>query len=417
MRNFELRVAWRHLLTGHGQTELTVGAVAVGVLLVVFLSSLINGLQIGLVEDVVGSIPHITVEAATPGAKPLWRVPGRGGEGGILVSKLEKMATQKRKVQQWRRTADAITRLPGVDSLAPTAEGSGFAARGAKNIGAVIMGVVPNEQMRVGSLKNRIIEGDFAKVDQQNAAIGVKMADDIGAGIGSRIRVTSNEGVTQTFRVAAIFDLGVQQANESWVYMGLPAAQGLLKIGKDVTTINVRAHDIYSASRIADEIRSFSPLLVTSWMESNKAFLDTLTAQNSAALIIQGMTLLASAFGVASVMIVFVVQKSRDIGILKSMGATSRQIQKIFVLEGLGVGLGGAVLGSALGTGLCFMVQNTFLPGQMFGGKPATLVPMNWDISYVMAASVVAVAVGLTSSVVPARRAARLDPVEAIRHG
>lgn len=390
---------------------------AVGVLLVVFLSSLINGLQIGLVEDVVGSIPHITVEAATPGAKPLWRVPGRGGEGGILVSKLEKMATQKRKVQQWRRTADAITRLPGVDSLAPTAEGSGFAARGAKNIGAVIMGVVPNEQMRVGSLKNRIIEGDFAKVDQQNAAIGVKMADDIGAGIGSRIRVTSNEGVTQTFRVAAIFDLGVQQANESWVYMGLPAAQGLLKIGKDVTTINVRAHDIYSASRIADEIRSFSPLLVTSWMESNKAFLDTLTAQNSAALIIQGMTLLASAFGVASVMIVFVVQKSRDIGILKSMGATSRQIQKIFVLEGLGVGLGGAVLGSALGTGLCFMVQNTFLPGQMFGGKPATLVPMNWDISYVMAASVVAVAVGLTSSVVPARRAARLDPVEAIRHG
>jgi lipoprotein-releasing system permease protein len=191
----------------------------------------------------------------------------------------------------------------------------------------------------------------------------------------------------------------------------------MLKIGKDITTINVRGRDLFSANRIANQIRTFTSLKVSSWMESNKAFLDTLKAQNSAALIIQTMTLLASAFGVASVMIVFVVQKSRDIGILKSMGATARQIQIIFMLEGLGVGVGGALLGSAIGTGLCFIVQNTFLPGETFGGKPASLVPMAWNIKYVMEASLVAIIVGLMSSVIPARRAAKLDPVEAIRHG
>ena len=417
MLKFELKVAWRHLLTSHGQTELTVGAVAVGVLLVVFLSSLINGLQIGLIEDVVGSIPHVAVEAATPSAKPLAAVPGQGGLRGEVITKIERMSAQKRKIEQWERTIGTIGRVSGVSAAAPMVEGSGFAMRGAKKVGAIILGVLPAKQIRVVSLKNRIVEGDFLKVDQQNAAIGVKMADDLGATLGSRIRVTSEEGVTQTFRVVCIFDLGFEQANKSWVYVGLSAAQALLKLGKNVTTINIRARRIFDANRIARQIATFAPLQITSWMETNKAFLDTLQAQNSAALIIQGMTLLASAFGVASVMIVFVVQKQRDIGILKSMGATSRQVQKIFVLEGLGVGLGGALLGSGLGTGLCFLAANVFIPGQTFGGKPATFVPMKWDVIYVLAASAVAVVVGLLSSIVPAGRAAKLSPVEVIRRG
>ncbi|MCE5197901.1 MAG: ABC transporter permease [Armatimonadota bacterium] len=417
MSKFEFKVAWRHLLTSHGQTELTMGAVAVGVLLVVFLSSLINGLQVGLIEDVVGSIPHITVEASTPGATPLWKIPGKGGVGGLVVTKLEKMSTQKRKIRQWQRVSDTISQLPGVEAVAPTVEGSGFVSRGVKNQGIIIIGILPSEQMRVMSLKNRVLEGDISKVDQQNAAIGVKLADDIGATIGSRIRLTSDAGITQTYKVAAIFDMGIDQANDAWVYTGLRSAQALLNVGKDVTTINVRSKSIFTADKVADQIKSFSPLLVTSWMDSNKAFLDTLRSQNTAAVIIQAMTLLASAFGVASVMIVFVVQKARDIGILKSMGATARQIQGIFVLEGLGVGIGGALLGAGIGTGLCFLVQNLYLPGETFGGKPATIIPMQWDISYVLAASAVAIAVGLLSSVVPARRAAKLDPVEAIRRG
>ena len=404
-------------MTSHGQTELTVGAIAVGVLLVVFLSSLINGLQVGLIEDVVGTIPHITVEAATPGAKPLWQVDDKGVVQGTVVTKLEKMASQKRKVEQWPRIAQAIKLVPGVTAVSPSVAGSGFASRGAKTVGAVVLGIIPSEQMQIISLKTRIAEGNFSEVDQQNVAIGVKMASDLGAGIGSRIRVTSDEGEIQSFRVACIFDFGIEQANESWVYMGLPAAQALYKMGKDVTTINVRTDNLYSANKVAEQIRSFTPLMVTSWMESNKAFLDTLKMQNSAAIIVQAMTLLASAFGVASVMIVFVVQKSRDIGILKSMGATSRQIQKIFIFEGLGVGLGGAALGSVVGSGLCFLVQCLHVAGQTFGGKPATIIPMQWDIKYVLTASAVAVCVGLLSSVVPAYRAAKLNPVEAIRRG
>lgn len=411
---FELKVAWRHLLSSHGQTELTVGAVAVGVMLVVFLSSLINGMQIGLIDDVVGSIPHVTIEAAAPEAKPLWMV--KNGVGDNTVAKQEKISSQKRKVDQWERTTQSIEALPGVAAVSPSVQGSGFVNRGAKSISSTVIGVIPERQMRVTSLGHRIVEGDFRRVDQDNAAIGIKMAEDLGVGIGSRIRVISEEGVIETYKVACIFDMGMQQANDSWIYVGLSSAQALLKMGKDVTNINVRAKDLFGASKVADQIRGFSKDKVTSWMEANKAFLDTLNAQNSSAIIIQAMTLLASAFGVASVMIVFVVQKSRDIGILKSMGATARQVQKIFMLEGLGVGLGGAVVGSVIGTALALAAQNTFLTGETFGGKPATIVPMQWDIHYVIMASVVAVVIGLLSSVIPAYRAAKLNPVEAIRH-
>lgn len=414
MRGFELKVAWRHLIRSHGQTELTVGAVAVGVLLVVFLSSLINGLQVGLVEDVVGSIPHVAVEAASPDAKPLWKVKS---DSGHTMSNLEKMTTRSKRIGQWESMQGAISAIPGVKVVAPAVEGDGLVTRGAKTIGARVIGIVPSEQLRVISLKNRVVEGDFTKVDAQNAAIGTKMADDLGLKIGNRLRLTSNVGVTETFRIAAIFDLGIEQANQSAIYIGIEAAQAMFKIGKDITNMNIRIAKMYSANAIAKQIRGITPLAVTSWMESNEAFLDTLRMQNTAAAIIQGMTLMASAFGVASVMIVFVVQKSRDIGILKSMGATCRQIRRIFILEGLGVGFGGALIGSGIGAGLCYLVTSLTIPGQMFGGKQATIVPMQFDMSYVLLASAVALAMGLIASIVPAHRAANLDPVDAIRKG
>lgn len=415
MPRFELKVAVRHLFSSHGQTELTVGAIAVGVLLVVFLSSLINGLRLGLIEDVVGTIPHVIVEAAPSVAKPLWQV--RPESGADTVTKIEKMSARKRKIEDWQRLTSAIRGLKDVEAVSASVQGSGFVGRGAKKVGAAVVGIVPSQELKVTSLRKHIVEGRFGQVDQKNAAIGVQMAQDLGAVIGTRIRITSDENVTQTFRVAAIFDLGIEQANKSTVYVGLSAAQAMFKIGKNVTTVNVRGRSIFAAEKIANQIRSFCTLLVTSWMSSNKSFLDTLKMQSNAAMLVQGVTLLASAFGVASVMIVFVVQKARDIGILKSMGATSAQVKRIFMFEGLGVGIGGAVIGSGVGTGLCFLVKNLLVPGQTFGGKPATIVPMEWDILYVLLASAVAIFMGLMSSVVPASRAARLNPVEAIRRG
>ena len=92
-------------------------------------------------------------------------------------------------------------------------------------MGAHLIGVDPQDELAIPSFRNRIVEGDFAGIGQQNAAVGIKMADDMGLRLGSRIRVTSDEGETQTFRVAALFDLGLESVNESWVYIGLPAAQ------------------------------------------------------------------------------------------------------------------------------------------------------------------------------------------------
>lgn len=398
----------------HGQTELTVGAVAVGVLLVVFLSSLINGLQVGLVEDVVGSIPHVTIEAATPGAKPLYEIEGQPCD---TVTCLESISTRSQRIVNWERIQSAVRRMPAVEAVAPVVEGDGMVTRGAKTVGARIMGVLPEEQTKIVSLKDRIVEGDFLLVNEQNIAIGSKMARDLGVHVGSSVRVTSNQAVTQTFRVAAIVDFGIEAANESTVYTGLNSAQAMFKIGKDVTTISIRGKRMFEADSIAEQVRGITALTVKSWMENNLAFLDTLRMQNTAAGVIQAMTLLASAFGVASVMIVFVVQKSKDIGILKSMGATCGQIRRIFILEGLGVGLGGALIGSGIGTGLCYFAKSLIVPGQMFGGKQATIVPMQFDMAYVLLGSAVAVAMGLLSSVVPAHRAAKLDPVEAIRRG
>lgn len=414
MWRFERSVAWRHFITGGGQTVLTVAAVAVAVLLIIFISSLINGLQVGLIEDILGGSPLVTVTPPEREPRPLW-------EAGIdadtpVVAKVDSAYQQRSTIEQWRELMDVIEHTPHVTGVAARATGGGFVARGARTISAAIIGVQPEREIKVINIGRRMAHGEFTRLDREGVLIGVKMADELRVQIGDRIRVTSNEGQTGTFFVRGVFDLGLPDANERWVFMRLRPAQGLLELGNDVTAINLRTDDIYRADAAANEIRKYTRLDVKSWTIENRAFLDGLQGQSRSSNTIVGISVLASLFAVAGVMLVFVVQKSRDIGILKTIGATRRQISRIFLLEGLGFGLAGGALGGTLGTAGALLIQNTPRPGGgTFGGKPATVVPMQWEPSILIAAIVAAIVVGVVASVLPARRAAALDPVEVIR--
>jgi len=414
MWRFERGVAWRHFSTGGSQTALTVAAVAVAVLLIIFISSLINGLQIGLIEDILGGSSLVTVTPPEREPRPLWEA--ELDPGMPVVAKVDSAYQQQSSIEQWQELIEIIEGMPNVTGVGARATGGGFVARGARTISAAIIGVQPEREVKVINIARRMAQGEFSPLDREGVIIGVKMAEELRVQLGDRIRVTSNEGQTGTFFVRGVFDLGLPDANERWVFMQLRPAQGLLELGNDVTEINLRTDDIYRADAAADEIRKYTRLDVKSWTVENRAFLDGLQGQSRTSNTIVGISILASLFAVAGVMLVFVAQKSRDIGILKTMGATRRQVSRIFLLEGLGFGLAAGTLGGALGTAGALIIQNTPRPGGgTFGGKPATVVPMQWEPSILIAAIVAAIIVGVLASVLPARRAAALDPVEVIR--
>lgn len=415
---FELKVAWRHLKNGGAQTWLTIGAVALGAFLVVFMSSLIGGLQHNLTGNIIGVIPNITISEPDYIPKSPWQVGGVHGSNAPVVSKTQRSNPHKTNISSWQELDRDLEHIPGVQAVSPLASGGGFVRRGTKDQSIQIIGVIPERQLRTVRLQDRILSGNFRNLDSEGVFIGTKLASDLSVAPGDKLRIVSSVGNTRVFTIRGLFDLGLQSANQTTVYMQLRPAQGLLGIGTDVAVVNVKVNQLFDAEKVAGEISKITPLKVESWMTLNRSFLQALQSQSATSFTIQFVAVLASAFAVSSVLIVFVVQKSMDIGILKSMGATGRQILRIFTFEGLAIGAGGALLGSLVGSAICLAIEATKIPGRGFiPSQPGTFIPMQWQFIYVVIAMASAITVGFFSSLFPARRAAALNPVEVIRGG
>src|SRR5690606_26384040 len=225
------------------------------------------------------------------------------------------------------------------------------------------------------------------------------------------IRVTTADERTQMFTVRGIFDLGVQDLNARWVVVSLRNGQTLLDLVGGASNIDLKVRDVFEADRIADRIEQRTGLEAESWMERNSELLVALRSQNASSLIIQVFVMLAVAMGIASVLIVSVVQRSRQIGILRAMGATRGRVLRIFLIQNGLVGLVGAIFGSALGAGLAKLFT-----GLATGPGGAPTFPIVLDARLFFTTLAIATPVGLVSAYLPARRASRMDPAEATRH-
>jgi lipoprotein-releasing system permease protein len=228
---------------------------------------------------------------------------------------------------------------------------------------------------------------------------------------GERIRLMSSTGAADTFTIAGIY--GARQGSE--VYVTLRTAQRLFGLGTAVNTIFVKLIDIFAADQGADHLMALLPYEAKSWSRLSPRFLASLRAQSAIAYIISACSLLAASFAMASVLAVSVLQKSKQIGILKSMGARRRQILRVFIFEGLGIAIVGSVLGALLGTSMVYgfgLIRQPITPGGQ-GAEP--LFPAAVLPGYIALAMLAAIAATILAAWLPARRAARLNPVEVMR--
>ncbi len=212
--------------------------------------------------------------------------------------------------------------------------------------------------------------------------------------------------------MSGVFDLGNREVNRRWVIVSLRAAQTLLALEGGVTSLEVTVDDVFAATRIADAVAARTGLVADSWMVTNAQLMVGLRSQDSSSTLIQVFVVLAVAMGIASVLIVSVVQKQKEIGILRAMGATRRSVLIVFLLQGALVGLAGSLLGAGLGASLGELFVSV---ARAADGSP--LFPVSVTPALLARSTFVAVATGVFAAVLPARRAARLDPAVAIRHG
>jgi lipoprotein-releasing system permease protein len=221
------------------------------------------------------------------------------------------------------------------------------------------------------------------------------------------------------FRVAGFFASGMYQFDEAYAFVRLADAQRILKIGDAVSGIEIRVKDIYKADQVAERIKQKLgfPYWTKDWMQMNANLFFALKLEKTAMFVILTLIVMVAAFNIASTLIMMVMKKTKDIAILKAMGATDGSIMRIFVIKGMVIGGFGTFLGVVLGIGICFILKHypfIKLPGDIYY---FTTLPVQLQLADVVTIALAAVAICFLATLYPARQAARLNPVDAIRYG
>ena len=261
------------------------------------------------------------------------------------------------------------------------------------------------------NVREKLVAGRF-DVAGGGVAIGAALATDLGATVGDKLRITSSEGVDDVVTITGLFRLGNEAIDRSWLITSLRHAQALFALPAGATAIELKIADVFAAERVASELRGSTGLDADSWMKLNAELLSGLSAQSSSKNMIQFFVVVAVALGIASVLIVSVVQKAREIGILRAVGTPARRVLQIFLIQGGVLGLSGSFIGAVLGTAFAQLFEGM---AKNPDGSPRFAVTV--DAELLAFASLLATGIGLLAAVIPARQAAKLDPATAIRNG
>lgn len=395
--NLEFWIAWRHLRKRRGErfisliTWLSVAGVTLGVASLICVFSVLTGYKETLRDKIVGMNAHVT-------------------------------AYPDRRAAKLDETIRRVLEVPGVTEAAPFLMGQAMVASSASARGVAVRGVDPSDRAVFDNLGKTMQAGDIGALSGKRAAIalGRELAAELGVKVGDQVRVTVPGGGTpklMNFRVAGIFSSGMFEFDSKISMVGIDDARTLFGVDDGVSGIEVRVDDLYRSEEYAVEInRALGPSwTVLDWKRLNRNMFYALELQRVVLSLIMGLVVLVAAFNVTATLIMVVLEKTREIGILKAMGASARTIGRIFAIEGLLVGVAGAAAGSALGLTLCFL-QKRFglisIPSDvyLFDKLPVSVDPL---ISALFALG--AVLLCYAAAVYPSWRAGRLDPVEAIR--
>jgi lipoprotein-releasing system permease protein len=394
-------LALRFLREGRLQSSMVLAGVTAGVAVTVFLTQLIAQLQTAIIDRVMGSQAHVVIQ---PTQEQVLRLPSEQAQAAQVQPRLQR----QRAVDQWERVAALAAATPGVLAVSPVVSGPALVTRGAAVQSVTVLGVRAEDYRQVVRMDGYMIAGRF-ELSTSGTLIGRELAEDLGLQLGDKLRVSSGSR-SQVLTVTGLFDMGSRELNRRRVFTTLRLAQTLLDLPGSVSVIDLSVADLFGANAVADPLREQTGLRVESWMQTNAGLLNALSNQTISNNLIRGFVVAIVALGISSVLVVSVVQKQREIGILRAMGAGRRQIMWVFLLQGALMGALGSALGALLAYGLLVLFSHIFKAPDGSAMYTAVL-----DVALVLGAGVLACAVGMLAAFMPARRAARMDPVQAIR--
>ncbi|MBW2099905.1 MAG: lipoprotein-releasing ABC transporter permease subunit [Deltaproteobacteria bacterium] len=388
----------------------------------------------------VGVMALIVVIAVMTGAESYFKSRILGVESHVMLMK------HGQDFSNYRTILENLENIEGVESASPFVYSQVMLRSSYGVSGAVLRGVDPESDGQLPGTYDKVplqnlLRKDHVNTDQDDETItlipgivlGKELAENLGVMKGDLVYLISSRGMIspighmpamKRFKVAGVFESGLYEYDASLAYIHLRDAQKILRMKDSVTGIGVRVADIYNAGNMAEQIVSqlnrkhkSSSYWARDWMQMNKNLFSALKLEKKAMFIILILIVLVAAFNITSSLIMMVMEKRKDIAILKAMGATGRNIRKIFVFKGMVIGSVGTIIGMCLGFVLCSLLKHykfIELPGEIYY---FTRLPVQLEALDVLLIGGAAMLICFVSTLYPAHRASKVNPVEAIRYG
>ncbi len=402
---FELLIARRYLTAKRKQafisviTFVSILGVTIGVMALVIALSLITGFQEDVQHKILGATSHLMVSDLS-------------GEG----------------LKDYNELAQKVSKLPEVEAVTPVVYNTVLITSTGRNSGALLKGLDITEEVRVAGWLNNLTAGVLPVEDRkEEILLGKDLAASLGVSVGDSVTVLIPSGRltpvgvlprSKNFKVCGLFNSGLYEFDSSTAVISISLAQKLFNLGDRISYLQVRIKDIFDAEKVAQKIHRLGHLgiYVTTWMELNRSLFSALKLEKTLLFLTISLIVLVAALNIIAGLILMVMEKTRDIGILMAMGATSKNIRKIFLLQGTIIGVIGTLCGLALGLFWCWLA-NTFklikVPVDIY---QISYVPFHPKILDMVLVVLVTLGITFASTIFPSKRAAKTDPVMALKY-
>lgn len=412
MKFYELFIALRYVTSNIRQSIIITLAISIGVSLIIWIPSINLSFFGDLIDKSVASAPNVTITKELDTFKknaPKFNL--FFGDRRLLLK--DQVQTRKRNIKSYKEIIEQIKHVEQIEAMAPYVDEQGFVIRGAEERGAQIRGIIPEREIKVVDIEDDIIRGRIRDLGINDIVIGITLAEKLNADLGDRVTVAGPRGSSKSLKVVGIFSTGLRERDEFQVYVSLKSGQQIFNLGNDVNGIGIKIKDIYKAREVAQNLREITGLDVDSWMEENKQILDQISRFRLIITFINFLIIFSAASSITSVFIMLIASKSKEIGILKSMGAKNFSVMAMFVIQAISlsliaylIGLGFSKLLIAWYAGIVETAGETFL---------STEVPeFKISVEYAVLAFFYSLFTSILASIIPSYQAAKLNPVEAI---
>lgn len=407
-----LSIALTHVRARTRQSVVSILGVATGVGFSIAMAALMQGSQRDFVASIIDAMAHVTVkdEHREPPVQPAQAA----FPGAAIALSGQKPEEELRGIKRAKETVVKLEALAGA-AVAPTLRGQAVLRYGGKDVGVALVGIEPASEKRVSSLAEDMTAGDLdaLRTVANGLVIGEGLAKKLGAEYGALLTVTSTTGVTLKMRVVGLFRTGVVALDNGQALALLKKAQVLQERPNVINEIRLRLVDAEQSRALARRIEALVGYRTESWDEANESILEVFFIRNVIMYTVVGAILLVAGLGIFNIISTITYEKARDIAILKSIGFEESDIRRIFLLEGLAIGAAGSSLGWLFGYAICRGLGTVEF--RLEGLTEVTGLPLYYSPLHYAVAAAFALASAGVAGYLPARKAARLNPVDIVR--